>query len=420
MRSRRAVTEASCGALGDGAADARGSLAMRVRRFTRFVLAIAAIPLVAATAQGSSGATSPGGDWQAEWDALVEAAQAEGELVVLSHASGPAEQPVYDQFGEQFGIEMEYVYGSTDEVVTRLLAEREQGLYTADVSMPGPSAHSRLIEAGVYQPLLPQILIPDVLDRSTGWYLDHWPWHPADTTQETVTLTHLLAGPNWPTRFFYNTENITEDDLANINTWEDLLNPEWRWLIGDVPSGEGAADRALGWYILGESYWDTFMHDLDVQVMTMTEPRVFADLLVRGDVDFAIFTGDAGVSLLEAQDLGLPVAVFPKTLDPGPIGSPFGNMALMDQPAHPNAARLFVNWLLSVDGQTAFNEHIERPDRLALRSDVPQGIISEDIWSVAIDPNFEVIDVGTPEFTAATDESLVWWTDVFQELGLAP
>lgn len=46
-----------------------------------------------------------------------------------------------------------------------------------------------------------------------------------------------------------------------------------------------------------------------------------------------------------------------------------GSVALFNKAAHPNAARLYLNWLLSKEGQTEFSKGSGRP---SLRLDVPR------------------------------------------------
>jgi ABC-type Fe3+ transport system substrate-binding protein len=43
------------------------------------------------------------------------------------------------------------------------------------------------------------------------------------------------------------------------------------------------------------------------------------------------------------------------------ISAAFGQLALMNRAPHPNAAKVFVNWLLSREGQSAFQRIISTP-----------------------------------------------------------
>ena len=52
----------------------------------------------------------------------------------------------------------------------------------------------------------------------------------------------------------------------------------------------------------------------------------------------------------------------------------FGQLALMNRKPHPNAAKVFVNWLLSREGQSAFQRVISTPGdaKNSRRIDVPK------------------------------------------------
>jgi iron(III) transport system substrate-binding protein len=81
-------------------------------------------------------------------------------------------------------------------------------------------------------------------------------------------------------------------------------------------------------------------------------------------------------AVYKAGNQGLPVAMFESfQFKEGPsISSAFGQLALMNRAPHPNAAKVFVNWLLSRDGQTAFQKAVSQPGdpRDSRRIDVPK------------------------------------------------
>jgi ABC-type Fe3+ transport system substrate-binding protein len=62
------------------------------------------------------------------------------------------------------------------------------------------------------------------------------------------------------------------------------------------------------------------------------------------------------------------------------LSSAFGSLALMNRAPHPNAAKVFINWLLSRDGQTLFQKVMSQPgdSRNSRRIDVPKDHIPLD------------------------------------------
>ena len=360
---------------------------------------------------------------QAEWDELVAAAQEEGELIVLA---GGTELPIYDHFAELFDLDLTISPGGSSEVVSRVLLEREQGIYDADVAMLGPSSTRRLLAADTFQPMEPLLMLPDVLDRSEGWQFDFIPWDAQDTEQQYVTYAVAQIATNFMTQLWYNTETVSQEDLDNLQSWDDLLDDRWkgRILIGDLSAGSAGGDQAVAWLFLGQDWLERLLREMDVQVTGRggTEIREYCDILARGDADIATFAGDAGDCLADARDLSLPVDEIQYSFQEGTIGTLRSAMAVVDQAPNPNAAKLWVNWLLSKEGQTVWNElNAEaEPQRLALRTDVPQGNVSDALWERSLNPNLEFIEENVEEVAKAVDEVGPWAVAIFQELGLNP
>jgi ABC-type Fe3+ transport system substrate-binding protein len=61
-----------------------------------------------------------------------------------------------------------------------------------------------------------------------------------------------------------------------------------------------------------------------------------------------------------------------------------GSIALPTQPPHPNATKVFVNWLLSREGQVALQRAANTPynSEESLRSDVPKDVVRSEVRRV--------------------------------------
>jgi ABC-type glycerol-3-phosphate transport system substrate-binding protein len=61
-----------------------------------------------------------------------------------------------------------------------------------------------------------------------------------------------------------------------------------------------------------------------------------------------------------------------------------GSVVLLTQQPHPNAARLFVNWLLSREGQIAFQRTANTPTNSeeSMRSDIPKDVVRKELRRV--------------------------------------
>jgi ABC-type Fe3+ transport system substrate-binding protein len=168
--------------------------------------------------------------------------------------------------------------------------------------------------------------------------------------------------------------------------------------------------------ILGEDYFNKFVkQDLTVA----TDDREMSDGLARGDWSIALFP-IAVDPFDSAVEQGLPIKSFAADQFSELAPDLGGRLCAFAQPAHPNATQLFVNWSLSKDGATAFNQFDANPEpeQVSLRSDVPQGTRSDEAWASANDPDFTPFDAS--QHAGAVDDSLTWWKDKLDELNLTP
>jgi iron(III) transport system substrate-binding protein len=173
---------------------------------------------------------------------------------------------------------------------------------------------------------------------------------------EAVDSDDVPELENWPSEYFYedtfaliNVQPMgiaynTETSAVQPQAWTDLTDPQ---LKGRILMGDTAINAYLGHYLqLAELYgWD-FLEALGAQ-----EPRV-VDSMVPGTQSMAAGEADVTVPSLKAVvqpliDSGAPLEfVIPE--DTTGVSQYGGVVA---EAAHPNAARLFMSYLLSPDGQ---------------------------------------------------------------------
>ena len=74
--------------------------------------------------------------FQAEWDALIAAAQAEGQLTIAAGGAPSREyRGVVQQFEDTFGVTTVMSTGSGSDTINRVLAERQAGQFLVDVGL---------------------------------------------------------------------------------------------------------------------------------------------------------------------------------------------------------------------------------------------------------------------------------------------
>lgn len=106
--------------------------------------------------------------------------------------------------------------------------------------------------------------------------------------------------------------------------------------------------------------------------------RQIGDWLATGKYAIGIFTSPGRTDLDKAKAQGLPVDWFgPKSFREGiALSNAQGNVALINRAPHPNAAKVAINWLLSREGQIAYQRIF--PFFNSLRIDIPKDELSPD------------------------------------------
>ncbi|HEX9880777.1 MAG TPA: extracellular solute-binding protein, partial [Candidatus Binatia bacterium] len=146
----------------------------------------------------------------------------------------------------------------------------------------------------------------------------------------------------------YNTRLVKQGDLPK--TWEDLLfNPIWRggnFALGNRPN------LFVGnlWMVKGEKWAKDFVTKLFTEVKPQLRKEgmnSLAQLAAAGE-----FYGVAPSNyrrVFQMAEEGAPVSFH----CPEPVPSSTEEAVILKGSPHPNAAKVFLNWLLSKEGQIA-------------------------------------------------------------------
>ena len=300
--------------------------------------------------------------WQAAWNKTLSAANTEGKVVVYGSTDFDR---VFAEFQKKYPrIEVVSVIGRGAETAQRIMTERRGRKYIADVYIGGASTgYNVLYKGGVFDPIKPALILPEVLDES-NWFKGHL---YLDDAGENLFGFGAIALPF----VGYNTRLVNPKDFKSY--W-DLLDPKWKGkMIGLDPTLGSAVNTYLTFIYynpaLGPKFLRRLLEEMDLNVSRDTVQIV--NQLAAGKYPISIFTTPSRAGLDDAKAQGLPVDWFgPAHFKEGMgLGTSNGNLGLVNRAPHPNAARVAINWLLSRDGQMAYQQIIRTDSR---RIDIPK------------------------------------------------
>ena len=335
---------------------------MTLLRHTVFVALLILTGLsIASTARAAAAASS-----DTEWERTVAAAKKEGKVSVFLYHRENIEAAVR-VFDKHFpDIQLVTASTSAAETGPRLMAERRAGKFLWDVCICGPTTPLAVLYAAkALDPIKPALILPEVADQSKWWEGKHHYMDPAGS--HIFVFIGSVDMPN----LFYN-KNLV--DPKEFKSYWDMVDAKWRGKIVALDPRRPGRQRVGGRFIynipeLGEKFLTRLFREMDVAFSR--DDRQALDWLAVGKYSLCLFCGN--IEAARAQ--GLPVEEFDvyrwketAALSSGSNGS----VALMNQAPHPNAARVFINWLLSREGQVSFQKTMNSADLLveSMRVDI--------------------------------------------------
>jgi iron(III) transport system substrate-binding protein len=289
---------------------------------------------------------------------LIDAARKEGKLVYYTANFAEVEQEVIKAFNKRFPeIKVEMVRAPGGQLITRVKTEAAAGKLSADVVDHSDRA-----------------LMSDLVDL----FQDYAPPNGKDYLPESMISPKLWPRATLVWSIAYNSALLAKPPKS----WMDLTRPEYgNKQIGQVFAASGGTTWTRIMFerqVLGEDYWKR---------QAATNPILYpsgapaSDALVRGEVTIAPLLYNA---VYPKKHDGAPVEIFF-----APEGAPVNPYAsgVPKTSAHPNAAKLFLNWCLSQEGQTFMIKELGNLTSLKIAPVYPQGFDPKlvKVWF----PNFE-------------------------------
>ena len=283
----------------------------------------AIVPLLLA-AIGCSAANAQ----QRSWNDVVQAAEREGSVVFYSSLVPATLEPLINAFQQKYPkIKVQSVRNIEAVLIPKIQQEESTSAAGAD-----------LVSVNIFDFYDDQIKANELVK----------PIGP-NAAKYTGDAMHKGLAPvisGFPMGFAYNSDLVKDPP----RTYEDFLRPEFKGAIGTINAS--ASPAVTFWYdFLRKSmpgYWEKLAAQ-NPKFYPSTIPMTQA--VASGEIKATIFANPGGVKIL--QDQGAPVK-FVMPAIPRVYGSMYP-LGILKNAKNPNAAQVFADYLMSVDGQTFLN-----------------------------------------------------------------
>jgi iron(III) transport system substrate-binding protein len=310
-----------------------------------------AVPLAALLALfaiDSASAQGQGG-WQQTWNTTVAQAKKEGQVVVLGPPGDRIREAVTRSFAKAFpDVTLEFSGARGGELATKVKAERDAGIYSIDIIISGTStANAYFKPMKALDPIEPALILPEVTDPK------NWRDNRLEFSDRSSRLDLVFSTQN-NAPLIFNAAQVKPEEVDELY---DLLAPKWKGKIAmqdPIPSGTGNGVFRWLWHVLGPEKARDFYRKMRAQTAVIDrDQRRQVEWVAQGK--YPINFGP-GTVMYQLEKRGLKFSVMPEFKDYGAYLTPgFGSAMLINRAPHPNAAKVFLNWLLGKNGQTAFS-----------------------------------------------------------------
>jgi ABC-type Fe3+ transport system substrate-binding protein len=301
-------------------------------------------------------------DWQAEWDKIVAAANAEGALVLDSQPNIEMRKYVQEEWAKTYPkIALSVSTTPGTQFLARIRTERSVGKYFWDVSVSSVTTGYTLYHEGILDPLPPEFILPEVNNPAIwgGWdsvFMDK-------AGKYVFGMSAALKSP------YYDTAKVPTDEIAKLGL-KTLLDPAFKGKIlwhDPLVSGSGQTFA----YVLRTRLGDDLLKKLilDQKPVFMAQQDQVVEAMARGTgwIGIGPFVR-AHLAPYLAAGVKMDVRAFGSDPAMNEMGTGGAGLYVYNKRPHPNAARVFVNWILSKDIQLGLAKATLQDSR---RQDLP-------------------------------------------------
>ena len=286
-----------------------------------------------------------------EWDKVVDAAKKEGKVVVSLPASTELRAGIEKLFEKRYGIDVEPLVGRASALVRKMIEESKAGVRYVDLHIGGSeSVVTGLLPEGALDPLEPQLSLPEVRDPKQWWGGHIW----VDNAKKYAYATLAYQSES----LWFNSQMMKADEARSF---DDLLDDKFKGKIGLLDPrtpGSGASMWSYLREVKGEEYLKRFAAQ---KLLLSRDQRVLAEILAKGKV--ALVLGLTYYSYAPFVKAGLPVEPLPTPKEGVYVSGGSGHIVILKGAPHANAAKLFLNWFMTREGQEVYTKAMHQPTR---------------------------------------------------------
>lgn len=329
---------------------------------------LAPLVTLACAITAASDAAGQIADWQADWARTVAAAKQEGELVIAAPAGRGWREFLTERFHKSYPeITVKITPFAGRDFWPRLQKEREVGQYLWDMRVGGSDNNTHVLKAqGMFEPMRDRLVLPEVLDDTA--------WHGGlDGLFLDNDKRYLIGFALYESTNAHYNKAVIKESL----TLTDVIKPEWvgKISMSDPRGGVSLNAAATFLKVYGADYLRKLM--VDQQPVITKDPR--QQIQWMASARYPIAFGLPTAALVEYAARGAAVDDFVKIEGANTWTQGVGGMTLITKAPHPNAAKVFINWILTRDIQAELMQAVKLNSR---RKDVP---LADP--SIAVDPD---------------------------------
>lgn len=287
-------------------------------------------------------------------DAIIEAAKKEGVLVVYTSMSVDQAQRILDVFKARYPFLKTTMFRAVGErLLTKIMTEAQAGKFDFDAVQSAESQAYFLKKKN----LLQKYVSPETKNIQKPFFDPEGYW------AAVYVMPNVIA---------YNTRMVKRSEVPKGDG--DLLNPKWKNKIGM----DHTKPEWFAWKLkrMGEEKGLAYMKKLGAQEFRLYAGlSVVTNLLAAGEFPLVLNTYLHNVEDIKRK--GAPVDWVVQE----PVFTKFQPLGISSKAQHPNAAKLFTDFMLSDEGQKV----IASFGRVPTRRGVPTNIQDLDKLNYVID-----------------------------------